>query len=53
MSGVYVVRVEVCGNPITGLRCPDCALPSGIGLVMLINGTPHINAHCHDCGAVL
>lgn len=40
------VTVEIAGDPVTGLWCPHCALPSRITIVVLLNGIPVTHSWC-------
>jgi len=53
MSGRLVVTVEVCGDPVVGVWCPACLLPSAVALVMLIARRPTVWVGCRDCGMTL
>lgn len=47
---VEVVKVQVCGEPVFGVWCPRCALPSAVALVVIIGSCPQIAGKCLDCG---
>lgn len=44
------VVVEICGDPVVGLWCPACLLPSRIALVLAIAGRPRVHTWCEQCG---
>lgn len=45
------VAIEICGDPVTGLWCPTCLLPSRIALVLRIGGSKmHVHSWCDGCG---
>lgn len=48
-----VVTVAVCGEPVFGMWCDACSLPSAVGLVVLIQNSPRVWIGCADCGATL
>ena len=49
-SRQVVVRIQVCGELVTGFWCSPCALPSGVGIVVLIANQPKVATVCTECG---
>ena len=50
------VKAEVCGEPVRGVWCPRCSLPSAVAafVLILVHGNVHgcqLIQACDDCGA--
>lgn len=49
MARAGVVHVEVCGEPVTGLWCDRCMLPSVFAQFIRIAGRLQLMQQCYDC----
>ena len=44
------MTVQIVGQPVTGLWCTGCNLPSGIAIIMRIGARITSRWCCRDCG---
>ena len=47
----HVVVVTVCGEPVVGLWCDRCLLPSRAAQVIVIQARLQVVHRCFGCGA--